>query len=80
MARIRLSALELAILKALAKGMQSKEIAEAVDRSKATVEAHVRVLLLKYDARSRPHLVGRAIFDGAIGASDLEIFDGDTRP
>ncbi|MBV9719280.1 MAG: helix-turn-helix transcriptional regulator [Candidatus Eremiobacteraeota bacterium] len=72
MSRAHLSAIELAILKALANGMQSKEIAALVGRRRATVEWYVRMLLVKLDARSRPHLVARALCSGAIGREDID--------
>jgi DNA-binding CsgD family transcriptional regulator len=58
---MRLTETEKAILKCLAEGMQSKEIAARIGRSKPTVEGHVRSLLGKFDARSRAHLVAKAI-------------------
>lgn len=72
MSRARLSSMEFTILKALANGMQSKEIAAAVNRSTATVELHVRTLFARFDARSRAHLVACALRSGAIGTHDLE--------
>jgi DNA-binding NarL/FixJ family response regulator len=59
-----LTEIEKAILRCLALGMQSKEIAAEVGRSKATVEANIRVLYLKLGARSRAHLVANAIRSG----------------
>jgi DNA-binding CsgD family transcriptional regulator len=63
-----LSNLEIRLLVALADGYQSKEISGILNRSKATVEAYVRILFAKFDARSRAHLVGLAIADGIIAA------------
>jgi len=47
------------ILRGLASGQQSKEIADSIGRSTATVEFHVRTLYLKLGARSRAQLVAR---------------------
>ena len=55
----RFSSLEIAIVRALADGLQSKEIASALERSRPTIEFHIRVLFLKMDARSRAQLVAR---------------------
>lgn len=57
---------EVSLLQALADGCQSKEIAGVVDRSKPTVEAMVRMLYAKLHARSRAHLVAKAIAYGII--------------
>ena len=54
-----LSEIELAIVKALARGMQSKEIAATLDRSRPTIEFHIRMLFAKMDARSRAQIVAR---------------------
>jgi DNA-binding CsgD family transcriptional regulator len=56
----------------LANGMQSKEVAAVLKRSTSTIEFHVRMLLGKFDARSRAHLVACAIYDGSIGSEDFE--------
>jgi DNA-binding CsgD family transcriptional regulator len=50
---------EIAIVRALAEGKQSKEIALAIGRSRATVEFHIRALYAKLDAKSRAQLVAR---------------------
>jgi DNA-binding NarL/FixJ family response regulator len=57
---------EVAVLRALSEGCHSKEIAAVVQRSKPTVEAIVRILYAKLHARSRAHLVARAIAHGVI--------------
>ncbi len=69
MNRVCLSPMESSILKGLANGMQSKEIAAVVQRSTATVELRVRGLFAKFDARSRAHLVACALCTGAIGVT-----------
>jgi DNA-binding NarL/FixJ family response regulator len=61
-----LSDIELAILRALADGLHSKEIALQVRRSKPTVEGYVRQLCIKFDARSRAQLVAKAFGEGAL--------------
>lgn len=52
-----LNAMEIAILRGLADGLTSKEIAEALSRKKPTVESYIRTLYLKFDAKSRAQLV-----------------------
>ena len=54
-----LSEIELAIVRALARGMQSKEIAHTLDRSRPTIEFHIRMLFAKMEARSRAQIVAR---------------------
>jgi DNA-binding NarL/FixJ family response regulator len=66
--RISLTQQEILILQALAAGAKSHEIAAAVNRSRPTVEAAVRLLLAKFNATSRAHLVARAIVYGAIAS------------
>lgn len=56
----RLTEIELAIVRALAQGMQSKEIASSLDRSRPTIEFHIRMLFAKMQARSRAHVVARS--------------------
>ena len=63
------------VLRALANGFQSKEIAREIQRSTPTVEAHVRSLFLKFDARSRAHLVARALCLGALEPESVDIAD-----
>lgn len=70
-----LTAHERLVLRALANGFQSKEIAREIRRSTPTVEAHVRSLFLKFDARSRAHLVARALLVGALEPESVEIID-----
>jgi len=64
-----LSATELAVIRALAEGKQSKEIALHLNRSRATVEFCIRNLYLKLDARSRAQIVARAF---ELGILDTE--------
>jgi DNA-binding NarL/FixJ family response regulator len=65
-----LSQHELAILRALADGAQSKEMATVIKRSRGTVEFYIRALFLKLDARSRPHLVAQAFRRGVLSVDD----------
>jgi len=57
------------VLLCLAKGMQSKEIAASLGRSKPTVESYIRTLFIKLDARTRPQLVAIALESGMIHLS-----------
>jgi DNA-binding NarL/FixJ family response regulator len=57
---------EVAILRALADGAQSKEMAALIKRSRGTVEFYIRSLFLKLNARSRPHLVAQAFRNGLL--------------
>ena len=75
MSRIHVSSMELTILKGLANGMPSKEIAVRVNRSTATVELYVRTLFARFDARSRAHLVASALCMGALDADDVQRLD-----
>jgi len=51
--------------------MSSKEVAAAADRSVYTIEDHIRTLLGKFEARSRPQLLGLAVLSGLLSASDV---------
>jgi len=77
-----LSDIELAIVRALAQGMQSKEIATILDRSRPTIEFHVRMLLAKMQARSRAQIVARGFELGLLaeGARDSGQLIGDADP
>ncbi len=57
---------EQAILEALANGAQSKEMAAIINRSRGTVEFYIRMLFVKLEARSRPHLVAQAFRKGLL--------------
>jgi len=61
-----LSALEFAILRALADGWRNKEIAAFVGRSKSTVDGYVRRLCHKFGARCRAQLVTKAFCQGTL--------------
>jgi DNA-binding CsgD family transcriptional regulator len=69
-----LSMIEKRILQCLAEGMQSKEIALVVARSKPTVEGYIRLLFAKLNARSRAQLVAIALRQAEIEMG----FDGET--
>lgn len=58
------------VLQCLAEGLQSKEIAVRVGRSKPTVEGYIRALYAKLNARSRAHLVAIAMVNSDL-ATDL---------
>jgi len=70
----RLTDCEISILQAIADGCQSKEIALHVERSKPTIEAMVRMLYSKFNARTRAHLIARAM---ACGVIDIERYAQD---
>lgn len=72
MTRARLSSIELAILKAIANGLSSKEIAFIINRSIGAVEANIRTLFVKLDAQSRAHLVARAFCLHLVTCEDIE--------
>jgi DNA-binding CsgD family transcriptional regulator len=61
-----ISNLEHAIIAELAKGLQTKEIANKVKRSKPTIEGYIRTLFLKFGARTRAHLVAAAYENGTL--------------
>ena len=78
--RLRLLDVEVAIIRALANGLQSKEIATALDRSRPTIEFHIRMLYLKLDAKSRAQLVARAYDSGLLtSASSRRILAASSR-
>jgi DNA-binding CsgD family transcriptional regulator len=66
-----LSDIELSILTALASGLGSKEIARYIRRKRPTVETYVRGLFLKFNARSRAHLVALALRSGVLDPTVL---------
>lgn len=61
-----LSEIELAIVRALSQGLQSKEIAAVLDRSRPTIEFHIRILFVKMQARSRAQIVARGYEMGVL--------------
>jgi DNA-binding NarL/FixJ family response regulator len=69
--RLWMSPIEVALLAGLANGLQSKELAQEIGRSTATVELYIRNLFLKFDARSRSHLVALAFCAGVLDSSVL---------
>ena len=64
-----LSEIEVAIVRALAAGLQSKEIASALDRSRPTIEFHIRMLFVKMEAKSRAQIVARGYELGLLEAA-----------
>jgi PAS domain S-box-containing protein len=63
-----LSAREREIVRLVAAGETGPEIAEHLHISHATVRTHVRNAMAKVGARSRAHLVAKALGDGHAGA------------
>lgn len=59
------------MLRGLANGYQSKEIAIDIGRKIPTVEFYIRNLFLKLDARSRAHLVALALCSGILQPSEI---------
>ena len=66
-----LTKMEHSVLCNLANGLQSKEIANVLGRSKPTVELYVRTLFAKFNAKSRAHLVALALHRGLIELQDI---------
>jgi PAS domain S-box-containing protein len=61
-----LSPRELEIVELVALGYSGPEIAQKLHISRETVRTHVRNAMVKTGARSRAHLVAKALADGAI--------------
>ena len=68
-----LSDIEIAIVRALAEGLQSKEIASVLDRSRPTIEFHIRMLFVKMEARSRAQIVARGYELGLLETSTASL-------
>jgi len=68
-----LSDIEIAIVRALAEGLQSKEIASVLDRSRPTIEFHIRMLFVKMEARSRAQIVARGYELGLLATSTASL-------
>lgn len=64
-----LSELEVAIVRALAQGLQSKEIANALECNRTSIEFRIRTLFVKLEARSRAQLVARGYDIGLLPAA-----------
>lgn len=64
-----LSELEVAIVRALAQGLQSKEIANALECNRTSIEFRIRTLFVKLEARSRAQLVARGYDIGLLPAT-----------
>ena len=62
----RLSGQELSVLRELARGSSTEEIAERLVVSPHTVRTHVKNGMRKLGARTRAHAVAIALSDGAI--------------
>ncbi len=67
--RKELSEFEIAIVHALAQGLQSKEIASALDCNRTAVEFRIRALFVKLQAKSRAQLVARGYDMGFLPAA-----------
>ena len=65
-----LSARELQLLKLVAGGLRTEEIAERLHLSGHTVEFHFRNIISKLGARNRTQAVARAVILGLIAAAD----------
>lgn len=63
---------EAAILLHIACGKMSKEIAKEVRMSIFTVESYIKILMAKLCARTRAHLVARAVSGGVLTLEDLK--------
>jgi DNA-binding NarL/FixJ family response regulator len=63
---LKLTTKEIAIIMGLADGQQSKEIARAVNLSKASIDTYIRILYGKLGARSRAQLVALAYGAGIL--------------
>ena len=68
---IPLSRRELEIVSQIALGRTGPEIADELSISHDTVRTHVRNSMEKLDARSRAHLVAKALGDGVVLNEDL---------
>jgi len=63
---VELTLPELAIVRGLANGLQSKAIAVELGCSRATVEFYIRRMFVKFGAQSRAQLVVKALRAGII--------------
>jgi len=72
--RVHVSREQRAILEALADGARAEEIAVLRKRSRSTIEAHVRTLFAKFNARSRAHLVAQAFRARVLRVDELARF------
>ena len=57
---------ELEVVRLVASGMTGREIAEELHISHDTVRTHVRNAMIKLGARSRAHMVAKALGDGLV--------------
>jgi LuxR family maltose regulon positive regulatory protein len=60
--------IDVEIVRALAHGLQSKEISAILGRSRATIELRVRSLYAKLNAKTRAQIVSRAYEAGILSA------------
>jgi len=75
-----LSEREIAIVRALAQGLQSKEIANALDCNRTAIEFRIRLLFIKLEARSRAQLVARGYDLGVLPAAPNYVLAGHQPP
>ena len=61
---------ELQIVQLIADGLTGREVGGRLGISESTVETHVEHIRVKLDARSRPHIVAKAIGMGLIRAEN----------
>jgi DNA-binding NarL/FixJ family response regulator len=57
---------DLQIIKLLAKGIQTEEIAEALNFSPRSIETYIRNLLIKLDLKNRVQLISFAYENGLL--------------
>ena len=62
----RLSAREIDVLQQIALGRRNREIATSLQISEQTVKVHVRVILLKLNARDRTHALIEGVRRGLV--------------
>jgi DNA-binding CsgD family transcriptional regulator len=62
----RLSGKERSVLRELARGYRTEQVAEALTVSPHTVRTHIKNSLRKLGARTRAHAVAIALHEGAI--------------
>jgi DNA-binding CsgD family transcriptional regulator len=75
-----LSRREIEVVRLVALGMTSREIARELQIAPHTVRTHVRNAMMKTGARSRAHLVAKALGDGVVLDEPDPHFFGRTEP
>jgi DNA-binding CsgD family transcriptional regulator len=69
---LRLSPAELSVVRELARGKRTEDIASEFFVSPHTVRSHVKNSMKKLGARNRAHAVAIALAEGAIGYEEVE--------